>query len=72
MEERFSSARGGAGWENGNTRSPWDQCDPTLWRIKLWGWIRTGTARRKPGGGGGHQETVEGFRERAGQVGPGL
>ena len=37
MEGWFSSVRVGAGWENGNTRSPWDQCDLTLGWIKLWG-----------------------------------
>lgn len=37
MEGWFSSVRVGAGRENGNTRSPWDQCDLTLGWIKLWG-----------------------------------
>lgn len=77
MEERFSSARVGAGWENGNTRSPWGQCDPTLWRIKLWGWISPGTARRKPGGAGTRKQWkvlekeqdrwVQNFREDPGR-----
>lgn len=37
MEGRFSSIRVGAAWENGDTWSPWGQCDLTSGWIKLWG-----------------------------------
>lgn len=37
VEGRFSSVRVGAAWENGDTWSPWGQCDLTSGWIKLWG-----------------------------------
>ena len=37
VEGWFSSVRVGAAWENGDTRSPWGQCDLTSGWIKLWG-----------------------------------